>query len=89
MAGLNVFEKETVMRPNWRKPSVILGLACLLAGNFLVGCVVHDHGRYAEVDVVDDHGWHHQGYYDDYHDWHGGYYDDHHEYHDDGRDWRR
>jgi hypothetical protein len=77
------------MRPEWRKARVICGLSCLIAANLIVGCVVHEHGRHDEIDIVDDHGWHHRGYYDDRHDWHGGYYDDHHDFHDDGSDWHR
>jgi hypothetical protein len=53
----------------------------------LNGCVIRAHGP--QVDVVDAHGYHHQGYYDDNHDWHGGYYDENHQFHDDPHDWHR
>jgi hypothetical protein len=39
------------------------------------------------VEIVDDHGYHHHGYYDDHHAWHGGWDDEHHEHHDDPADW--
>ena len=41
------------------------------------------------IDVVDDHGYRHHGYYDDHHDWHGGYDDEGHNHHDDPHDWHR
>ena len=75
------------MKKDWRNGRVILGLLCLTAANVIVGCEVRAHGRFDEVDIVDDHGYRHHGYYDDHHDWHGGYYDERHEFHDDDRGW--
>jgi hypothetical protein len=54
----------------------------------LGGCVHHhheDHGP-VRVAVVDEHGYHHEGYRDD-NGWHGGYYDEQHQYHPDTSDW--
>ena len=48
------------------------------------GCVVRPHG---EIDVVDDQGNRHHGYYDDDHHWHGGWDDANHVHHDDPDDW--
>ena len=62
----------------------ILAMSVIIGGG-IAGCVVRTPGP---VDVVDEHGWHHHGYYDDQHAWHGGYYDDAHAYHDDPPDWR-
>lgn len=60
-----------------------IGLAVSVGG----GCVVHARGGFAQVDLVDVNGYHHQGYYDDHHDWHGGWYDKDHGWHDDPHDW--
>jgi hypothetical protein len=45
-------------------------------------------GPVASLEIVDENGYHHHGYWDDHHAWHGGYYDAHHAYHDDPPDWR-
>jgi hypothetical protein len=58
----------------------LLGIAT--AASLVGGCAAH-------VDLVDVHGYHHQGYYDNNHDWHGGYYDENHQYHDDPHDWHQ
>jgi hypothetical protein len=74
------------------KRNAALILTCSLAmsaAGFIGGCEVRAHGHFDEVDIVDDHGWHHHGYYDDNHAWHGGYYDDGHVYHDDDPAWHR
>jgi len=83
-----VQQGESVMEP-WRKiaaANCCVGVVALTS--LLGGCVVRPAGR-VDVDVVDERGWHHTGYYDERHDWHGGYYDDRHEYHDDPHDWHR
>jgi|HubBroStandDraft_1064217.scaffolds.fasta_scaffold1111774_1 hypothetical protein len=69
--------------------AVALAFWILMAGAASLGsgCVVHGHGGYAQVDLVDVQGYHHTGYYDDHHNWHGGYYDEHHAWHDDAQDW--
>jgi hypothetical protein len=72
-----------------------LYLAMIVAANMTAGCVIHTRGGgpppvvggAVQLDIVDDHGYHHQGYYDDHHDWHGGYYDEGHNWHDDDHDW--
>jgi len=67
---------------------VLAGIWCMgsvAAINLVAGCY-HDHDH-DQVDIVDEHGFHHQGYYDDSHNWHGGYYDADHQYHDDAQDW--
>jgi len=61
----------------------------VLAAMSLAGCVIRDDGHHDHVDVVDPHGYHHEGYYDDHHDWHGGYYDENHQFHDDPHDWHQ
>ena len=58
----------------------LMALATASAG---VGCAT----RGDRLEIVDEHGYHHQGYYDDQHAWHGGYYDENHLYHDDPQDW--
>ena len=66
--------------------------AALLAGTYTVGCIHHHHHDYDDYDrvvIVDDRGWHHEGYYDRDRYWHGGYYDEHRGYHEDARDWHR
>ena len=40
------------------------------------------------IEIVDEHGYHHHGYYDDHHAWHGWYVDAHNVRHDDAPDWR-
>jgi hypothetical protein len=75
------------MRSTWRSVLASGWWIGVLAVSSLTGCLVHEHGHYDQVDVVDEHGFHHQGYYDDHHDWHGGYYDDSHQFHDDPHDW--
>jgi hypothetical protein len=78
------------------------GLMVATAGISLSGCEVDAYGPgagpdaavvvpsgYAEVDFVDNSGWHHHGYYDEHHVWHGGYYDADHHYHHDAGDWHR
>ncbi len=73
------------MKPTWRGILALSGCLIVLALMGLTnGCVVHGHG---DVEVVDEHGYHHNGYYDEHHDWHGGYYDEDHHYHDDPHDW--
>jgi hypothetical protein len=73
-------------------------IAAMLTASFLamvVGCRVRvagpppppPPGGFAQVDIVDENGWHHHGYWDDQHVWHGGYYDANHSYHDDPGDW--
>jgi hypothetical protein len=89
-SDLNVFqERKRRMKSGWRSE---MASGCCLAAIALAGltggCVVHGHG-YAQVDVVDVQGYHHQGYYDDNHAWHGGYYDEHHNFHNDPPDWHR
>jgi hypothetical protein len=78
------------MKSAWYKE---LAFACSLAALVMIGmsggCIVHGHGGYAQVDLVDVHGYHHQGYYDEHHDWHGGYYDEQHQYHNDAHDWHQ
>jgi hypothetical protein len=64
-------------------------VAATLAIGATSGCEVRVHDHYDHVDVVDTHGYHHQGYYDEHHDWHGGYYDENHAYHDDPHDWKQ
>jgi len=65
-----------------------LGIVMVLSSAGLVGCIeVHPHDHFDSVDLVDVHGYHHQGYYDDDHVWHGGYYDESHAYHEDAHDW--
>jgi hypothetical protein len=69
-----------------------IGIWCVVAlalAGTTTGCVVSAHGHYDQVDLVDVHGYHHQGYYDDHHDWHGGYYDEGHNFHDDPHDWHQ
>ncbi|MGA3067787.1 MAG: hypothetical protein ABSF29_13165 [Tepidisphaeraceae bacterium] len=73
---------------NWRKAAVggwCLGM--LTVASLGGGCVVHARGGFAQVDVVDEQGYHHRGYYDDQHAWHGGWYDGGHAWHDDPPDW--
>jgi hypothetical protein len=64
-------------------------LGALAVANLVGGCAGRGPGHYNQVDVVDPHGYHHQGYYDDHHDWHGGYYDENHSFHDDPHDWHQ
>jgi hypothetical protein len=74
----------------WReKLTVACCVGALAAASLIGGCVVRGHGGYASVDIVDAHGYHHQGYYDDQHSWHGGWYDENHNYHDDPHDWHQ
>jgi hypothetical protein len=71
------------------KIGLMVGLM-LWVGAFVVmglgGCVVQPSG---DVEIVDDHGYHHHGYYDDHHDWHGWYEDENHARHDDPHDWHQ
>jgi hypothetical protein len=80
-------KKEIKMKP-YRRSMIVWALG-IIAAMSLTACVVHDHGHFAQVDVLDVHGYHHQGYYDDHHDWHGGYYDESHQFHDDPHDWHQ
>ena len=64
---------------------MLTGVMCV--GGFgsvmMSGCVVdHPHHEW-----VDEHGYHHEGYYDDHHAWHGGYVDEQGMHHDDPPDW--
>jgi hypothetical protein len=72
----------------WR--SILAGSVCLaiLAAVGSGGRTVRT-SHNAQVDIVDAHGYHHQGYYDDNHDWHGGYDDEQHQHHDDPHDWHQ
>jgi hypothetical protein len=67
------------------KPIVLWCLATFAVASAGIGCAT----RYDRTEVVDEHGYQHQGYYDDQHAWHGGYYDENHLYHDDPQDWHR
>jgi hypothetical protein len=59
----------------------LVGCLCItFAVASLAGCA---------VDVVDEHGYSHHGYYDWGHHWHGGYYDEGHVYHNDPDDWHK
>jgi hypothetical protein len=51
----------------------------------VVGPPVVDVGP--SIEVVDEQGYHHHGYYDHAHHWHGYYEDAHHVHHDDPADW--
>jgi len=64
-----------------------LCLGFLAVAGLSVGCVVHAHGPGADVEIVDEQGYHHTGHYDDAHVWHGGYYDNDHNFHNDPPDW--
>jgi hypothetical protein len=64
-------------------PPRVWPLAAIVLAAISMGCA---HGS---LEIVDDHGYHHHGYYDDRHDWHGGYYDENHIYHDDDPGWHR
>ena len=77
------------MTARWQKLAMA---ACISLGSItaLGGCVYHHHhddGLHAQIDIVDEHGWRHHGYYDEHHSWHGGYTDEHGGYHDDAPDW--
>jgi hypothetical protein len=64
-----------------------LRLSAVLVGFMFVGaCDWHHHHEDRAV-IVDEHGWHHEGFYDENHGWHGGYVDDHGVHHDDPADW--
>jgi hypothetical protein len=78
------------MNLNWRDNMMSLWcVAALVLGATNAGCVYREHDHYDRVEVIDAHGYHHQGYYDEHHDWHGGYYDENHAYHDDAHDWHQ
>ncbi len=77
------------MKSNWRTFIALNHCLAVLAAMSLGGCVVHERGHYDQVEVVDAHGYHHQGYYDEHHDWHGGYDDENHQHHDDPHDWHQ
>ena len=70
-----------------RSSGMLVGI--LLLAFATRGCVAEVHGPPGQVDIVDDHGYHHQGYYDDQHNWHGGYDDENHVHHDDPPDWHQ
>jgi hypothetical protein len=72
-----------------KRTACVWCLAAVAAATLGAGCVVHEHGHFADVDVVDVHGYEHHGFYDDQHNWHGGYYDENHAYHDDPHDWHQ
>jgi hypothetical protein len=78
------------MNTNWRRnfSGCIGGLAI---ATLVGGCVVHARPVVVGppgVEIVDEHGYHHHGYYDDQHVWHGYYMDEHNVRHDDAPDWR-
>jgi hypothetical protein len=54
-------------------PAVVIGAPAVVVG--------------PSIEIVDEHGYHHHGYYDEHHAWHGGYEDEHHVHHDDAGDW--
>jgi hypothetical protein len=65
-------------------------LKILLSGLWLLGpLALATLTTGCQVDLVDDHGYHHNGYYDWGHHWHGGYYDKDHVYHTDADDWHK
>ena len=75
------------MNSNWLGTMALNCCLSVLVVTSVGGCFVREDGRH--VDVVDAHGYHHEGYYDDHHDWHGGYYDENHQFHDDPHDWQQ
>ena len=68
--------------------TVGLSAAGLVASLLVIGCGHRHHpDRDDQQEIVDVHGYHHQGYRDEHGDWHGGFYDEQHQYHDDPHDW--
>ena len=72
------------MKANWL--STTAAVWCLAVAGLSSMNLACAHGS---LEIVDEHGYHHQGYYDEHHDWHGGYYDEGHVYHDDAHDFHR
>jgi len=75
---------KTLVLSMW-PAALIAGASCLSA------CHHHDRddmARRDRVEIVDEHGYRHQGTRDEQGYWHGGWYDEHREYHKDPEDWR-